>query len=91
MCVAFDGNKLQVCTVGDLRPGEQYRTPDGNTQMVLNLAADRDGFVRVADTQGQVTSVANSIKLGTDRQGRLYASRYLNPQPAPLALAMSKQ
>ena len=33
MCVAFDGNKLQVCTVGDLRPGEQYRTPDGSRTM----------------------------------------------------------
>jgi hypothetical protein len=85
MCTAtqFDGNKTLVCQVGDLTPGQQYRTPEGRTLMVLSLMADHDGYTRVADIEtGEVFNPSNSTRLGTDRAGRLYASRSLN-QPTP--------
>jgi hypothetical protein len=83
----FDGNKVLVCQVGDLKPGDRYRTPDepgvslGVSLMVLDLPAV-EGFSMVTDTNGRVSSVPNSTKLGRDRCGRLYASRYLNPTDA---------
>jgi hypothetical protein len=92
MCLAnnFDGNKTLVCQVGDLTNGDQYRTPDepgislGDTMLVLCLPTDdiseQEGFTKVASLRtGVVIGVSNSIKLGRDRAGRLYASRYLNP------------
>jgi len=86
MCLnsSFNGNKVLTCQVGDLVPGNTYRTPDRQTPMVLDLPADYDGFVRVTNEQGQVTSVPTSTKLGHDRAGRLYASRYLNPAPTAI-------
>lgn len=87
MCLDFNGNKVQVCTVGDLLPGQRYRDPDGEeylitdgTYPVVNL---RTG--EVASTLDWIgTGFRKDIKLGTDRAGRLYASRYLNPATKPV-------
>ena len=84
MCEAtatYDGNKTLVCQVGDLTNGDQYRTPEGNTMLVLHdpVHDDEDGYRPVACMQnGVILRVSNSIKLGRDRAGRLYASRSLN-------------
>lgn len=87
MCEAtYDGNKTLVCQLGDLTNGDQYRTPYGDTMLVLcdPVHDVEDGYVRVASIKtGVIIGVSTSIKLGRDRAGRLYASRSLNdPQPA---------
>lgn len=78
----FTGNKTLVCTVGDLQPGQRYRDPEGNEYLI----AEGDLIVNVAT--GAVTCRLDWVeaegryrkdtKLGTDRAGRLYASRSLN-------------
>lgn len=75
-----DLNKVQVCTVGDLKPGDQYRTPDGKTLLVTDTTPNV-----VVDIETGATNQADpTTKLGRDRAGRLYASRFLNqPQPPP--------
>lgn len=86
MCIdaSFDGNKVLVCQVGDLMAGQRFRTPEAVEYMVLSLPADFDSHTRVANIMtGTVANINNSVKLGRDRQGRLYASRYLNQQPKP--------
>jgi hypothetical protein len=74
-------NKVEVCEVGNLAPGQTYRTPDGLTCMVL---VPVPGKFQVVDALGCVSEVPTTTKLGRDRKGRLYASRYLNP-PLPVA------
>lgn len=80
MCydTSFDGNKVAVCQVDDLVPGQTFRTPERHTLMVLDLATD-DGYSLCATETGAVIKVGNNTNLGHDRAGRLYASRYLNP------------
>lgn len=83
MCLAtnFDGNKVQVCTVGDLKPGDQYRTPDGGGVLVIdneNRRPESPMVDVVIMNTGVLYAVAKNIRLGRDRAGRLYASRYLN-------------
>lgn len=81
MCANVDGNKVQVCTVGDLTSGSTYRTPEGGDMLVTDRRGA--GKVVVVNTATGLTSeVDESIRLGTDRAGRLYASRFLNP-PTP--------
>lgn len=70
----FTGNKTLVCTVGDLKPGQQFRTQDGTTILVTNL-----GWVEV-ETGRAIDVDLSNLNLGRDRAGRLYASRSLNPQ-----------
>ncbi len=80
MCTKTNANRVLHCQLGDLKAGERYRTPEGRTLMVLSLMAQYDGYVRVADVEsGEVFNPSTSIKLGHDEQGRLYASRWLNP------------
>lgn len=75
----FDGNKVVVCQVGDLKPGQQYRMPEGETRIMTDGDAGMDGYsLTVCLETGKVHNTNNSIKLGTDRRGRLYASRSLN-------------
>lgn len=73
-----------VCTVGDLKPGQKYRDPDGQTWLVTDLPAEagyQDTLTVVVNVEtGHTKQVANGIKLGYDREGRLYAGRYLNQQ-----------
>ena len=85
MCVPnFIGHKVLVCTVGDLKPGQRYRTPDGRTMMVTDYA-NIPGHVStprrlvVNIHNGRSETEDPTIKLGTDQRGRLYASRSLNP------------
>ena len=93
MCTtaAFDGNKTQVCTVGDLKPGNRYRTPSGAEMMVadlhpMNMVPQIYQFVFVVDTAtGILGRERPDTRLGTDRAGRLYASRALN-DPKPVAV-----
>lgn len=76
----FDGHKTLVCQVGDLKLGDQYRTPEGETRIMTDGTTGMDGYSLVVCLEtGKVHNVNNSIKLGTDRRGRLYASRSLNP------------
>lgn len=87
MCVDNGGNKVEVCKVGDLKPGQRFRDPDGNEFLIA------DGFLIVNVATGAVVSTLDwvgngyrkDVRLGTDRQGRLYASRFLNP-PTPTAV-----
>ncbi len=65
-------------TVGNLQPGQRYRTPDGHTLMVCNQPRGNDTTV-VDTADGTIQVVASAVKLGHDRHDRLYASRYLNP------------
>lgn len=86
----FDGNKVLERQVGDLATGDKYRTPDGRTMLMLGgpNITDKDGYSLAADTQtGLVEFVSNSINLGRDREGRLYASRSLNPAPTAIVAA----
>jgi hypothetical protein len=80
MCASndFTGHKELVCTVGDLRPGDRYRTPDGGERLLVSPpAAD---VTRVVDlVTGELLNADPATKLGRDRVGRLYASRSLNP------------
>ena len=83
MCYDNGLNKVCEKQVGDLAPGEVFRTPDGKSFMVLSLPADFDGYTRCVDlANGAVATIPNSVRLGRDRGYRLYASRYLNPAPA---------
>lgn len=85
MCIDNDGNKVQVCTVADLKAGEKYRVPDGGERMIVTPPAT-DGATRVVDlATGELLGTDPATKLGTDRKGRLYASRFLNPT-APNAI-----
>lgn len=94
MCMgdfSYNGNKVQECTLGDLKPGQQYRTPFPNatTMMVTTIDAEETDkpvggkTVMVVDLNtGLLEEEECSLKLGRDRHGRLYASRYLNdPKP----------
>ena len=87
-------NKVLVCTVGDLYAGRQYRTPDGQTMLVTDAGnADSPGLEAICESlgegqtlvinlrTGEFDKVSNSVKLGKDREGRLYASRFLNGDP----------
>lgn len=87
MCMSIGGgNKVEVCRVGDLKPGQRYRTPDGKTMVVLNetslglvgLTYTGEGDLVMDQETGEVFEVPSSTKLGHDRRDRLYASRYLN-------------
>jgi hypothetical protein len=93
MCTetAFTGNKVQVCTVGDLKPGDKYRTPEGRTLMVTNLhiLAQADEVDTIDLDNGKITVAKKDTKLGTDRAGRLYASRSLNDPPASAGTQLS--
>lgn len=74
-----DGNKVLVCQVGDLKPGMRFRTPDGSEYMITD-AETVDGLTGVVKlANGQLDIERSDLKLGRDRRGRLYASRYLNP------------
>ena len=84
----FDGHKVQVCRVADLKPGDRYRTPDGGERMVVTPPAT-DGVKRVVDlTTGELLGTDPETRLGTDRMGRLYASRTLNQIPQADAAAV---
>lgn len=73
------------CQLADLRPGQRYRTPEGDTMMVTDAPALYDGVVIVVNLRtGQALPASNSLKLGYDRADRLYAARRLNaPEPTP--------
>lgn len=81
MCTEVErlANRTQVCTVGDLTPGQNFRTQDGGSLMVVDLPPTKEDRVYTVNTDGHVGEVNANIKLGRDRQGRLYASRFLNP------------
>ncbi len=81
------GNKVLVCDVGDLRPGQQYRTPSiggapGEDILVCESLNNEDTTTTVCIRTGTITMVPSATHLGRDRCGRLYASRYLNPVSA---------
>lgn len=75
----FDGNKTEVCKVGDLVPGQSFRTPDAHTLAVLDLPCDEPGHSLTTNESGVIVKVSDTTRLGRDRAGRLYASRSLNP------------
>ena len=82
----FTGNKTLVCQVGDLKAGDRYRTPKGDTRLVMDQTARpcADGLVRTVSLfNGMPIDVDPTTKLGRDRAGRLYASRSLNCPVAP--------
>lgn len=87
MCISTERRKVAlVCQVGDLVPGRRYRSPSGQTLMVLDDPSGLDGTSEVVDLEnGRTHSVANSTKLGYDRRGSLYASQGLNA-PVPTAV-----
>src|SRR5687767_5436502 len=91
MCLTTDGNKVQVCTVGDLKPGDRFRDPEGNEFVVTHGLPNFGDFkVTVNIDTGATYNATLDLRLGTDRKGRLYASRYLNP-PAPAAVPADTQ
>jgi hypothetical protein len=77
-------NEVHVCDLCDLQPGAQYRTPEGDTLLVTECLFDgpTDSVQVVNIRTGRIALVAGRTKLGRDRAGRLYASRYLNPVEA---------
>lgn len=78
MCFSMPKLTRQVefaCTVGDLAPGRVYRDPEGRTYMVT----DAGSVVRLDD--GTLQAIDEALRLGYDREGRLYASRRLNAKP----------
>jgi hypothetical protein len=88
MCLSHDDrmdrirdNEVHVCDLCDLQPGAQYRTPEGDTMLVTECLFDgpTDSVQVVNIRTGRIALVAGRTKLGRDRAGRLYASRYLNP------------
>lgn len=91
MCLEFTGNKTLVCQVGDLKVGQQYRTPEGTTRIMTDGTTNLDGVSLMVEIEtGKVFNVDNSTKLGTDRAGRMYASRSLNnPQPTAITVVPS--
>lgn len=82
MCFSTDhANRIEVCKLSDLEPGAQYRVPDGDSVLVTECLFDgpTDSVQTVNIRTGRIAHVRGDTKLGRDRQGRLYASRYLNP------------
>ena len=78
MCMEFTGNKVHVTDVGNLAPGEKYRTPEGDTLMVC-ATPNNEVSTTVANLRtGEISTAPSATKLGRDRAGRLYASRSLN-------------
>ena len=86
----YNGNKVEVCKVGDLKPGDRFRDPDGHDFMVaeghlivrldngtVQFLPDRPRSRATLDWTG--SGYRKDTRLGRDRRGRLYASRYLNP------------
>ena len=82
MCMEFTGNKVHVTDVGNLAPGEKYRTPEGDTLMVCATPINEVITTVVNLRTGIIVTALSATKLGRDRAGRLYASRSLN-QVAP--------
>lgn len=76
--------RVEVCTVGNLKPGQKYRTPERETLMVINLGTRLPGMTAVVNVETGIVGapVPNTTKLGHDREGRLYAGRYLNRNQA---------
>lgn len=97
MCATTRTAPTLICTVGDLKPGNTYHDPNGQTWMLTNLPAPQNvspDSVMVVNvswgswrSMGTVTPVYADVKLGQDERGRLYASTYLNDwyDPAPAA------
>ena len=77
----YNGNKVEVCKIGDLKPGDRFRDPDGHDFMVaeghLIVRLDNGTVQSTLDWTG--SGYRKDTRLGRDRRGRLYASRYLNP------------
>lgn len=94
MCVATGKPPTLVCTLGDLQPGTEFHTPDGETWMVTSLAKDDDDTIVINlgnarggynafgkngdEIKGRVTPMRADTKLGYDHKGRFYASSKLN-------------
>lgn len=73
-----------ACTVADLAPGRLYRDPDGKTFMVTSgvPGSSYDGSITVVRLDdGVLIEIRSDLRLGYDREGRLYASRRLNAPP----------
>lgn len=89
MCMGddgFTGNKVQVCTVGELPHGSNYRDPNRNAWLVTKPTVNANPNTRVVVnlTTGAIEEHPSDLKLGRDRCGRLYASRTLNPNVYPV-------
>lgn len=92
MCEStFDGNKVEVCTAGDLKPGQQFRTPNGDTILVTDGSGTLEEVATVNVRTGRLATERADTRLGTDRRGRLYASRYLNRTPRSDATVQDEQ
>jgi hypothetical protein len=80
MCLASSHKVEFVCAVGDLKPGQRYRDPDGNEFLITDGLPAFDSFATVVNVAtGEMKQVRTHIRLGYDRLGRLYAARRLNP------------
>ena len=93
MCERTGIPPLIACTVGDLIPGYEYHDSNGETWMVTTRSTeDSTTVVNVGngpyntfgnamkgnELKGTLTEVYNSLRLGYDDRGRLYASTALN-------------
>lgn len=82
MCYSLkDANRVRECDLGDCAPGTQYRTPEGDSVLVCDTLNNETHTTTVNLRTGLISMVPSTVKLGRDRSGRLYASRFLNPTP----------
>jgi hypothetical protein len=79
MCLDSTYKVEEVCTVGDLKSGQRYRTPDREEFLKTDSLPNMVVNVRT----GEVIRPDLSTKLGYDQAGRLYAARRLNKPTAP--------
>lgn len=88
MCdsASFDGNRVEVCRIGDLKPGDHFRTPEGRTWLVTaHQQPNSEHQFCACIEDGRMDAIPDGVRLGRDRRGRLYASRYLNRPQAVVA------
>ena len=90
MCLSENGHKTLACTVGDLQPGQTYRTPEGQTMLVTDGPRNLNGVTVVNVETGALAFVSLDTRLGHDRRDRLYASRSLNPVTPTAVVDLSR-